>query len=65
MAEVAKLPVGDDAPKAVMDAINKIGKCPEGYAWKKTETGYVCEKGGHELTFDEVEKALKAQAEAA
>jgi len=28
--------------------------CPNGYGWKKTETGYKCDAGGHSLTWAEL-----------
>jgi hypothetical protein len=30
--------------------LRRMGNCPNGYAWTKTSTGYVCEGGAHHVT---------------
>ena len=34
----------------LQEKLRRIGKCPAGYAWKKTSNGYVCEGGSHHVS---------------
>ena len=55
-AERAAPPVADEkTQQAIQDVAEKYGqKCGGGFAWRKTATGYVCEGGGHSLTFEQL-----------
>jgi hypothetical protein len=34
----------------LQEKLRNIGRCPVGYAWKKTSNGYVCEGGSHHVS---------------
>jgi hypothetical protein len=44
------------ATAEVQEAINKIGKCSQGYPWKRDVGGWRCEGGGHFVSDEDVRR---------
>lgn len=50
-------PVADEGMQLLIETkLEELGipKCPNGFGWKKTSTGYECGGGGHKLTFEQL-----------
>jgi transcription initiation factor TFIID subunit TAF12 len=40
----------EKAKQQLMEKLRSIGKCPAGFTWTKTSSGYVCAGGSHHVS---------------
>jgi septal ring factor EnvC (AmiA/AmiB activator) len=40
----------EKAKQQLMEKLRSIGKCPAGFTWTKTSSGYVCARGSHHVS---------------